>query len=106
MAVQHECHAALVPLGINIAEHHHAGSGVFEILLLVDSEILAPAGAQTAARKATKAEILIIFMLSPFRGRRSSLLQGRRIKVRFFSDILPFGYEKMREVSGLNSYAF
>ena len=42
MAVQHERHAALVPLGINIAEHHHAGSGVFEILLLVDSEILRP----------------------------------------------------------------
>ena len=106
MAVQHERHAALVPLGTGVTVHHHAGSGVFEILLLVDSEILAPAGAQTAARRPIRAEVLIVFMLSPFRGRRSSLLQGRRIKVRFFSDILPFGYEKMREVSGLNSYAF
>ena len=42
MAVQHERHAALVSLGIDVAVHHRAGPGVFEILLLVDSEILRP----------------------------------------------------------------
>ena len=76
MAVQHERHAALVSLGIDVAVHHHAGPGVFEILLLVDSEILAPAGAQTAARRPIRAEVLIVFMLSPFSCRRPSLLRG------------------------------
>ena len=93
MAVQHERHAALVPLGTGVTVHHHAGSGVFEILLLVDSEIQAPAGAQTAAMRPIRAEVLIVFMLSPFRG-PFLFSMGAAHKGKIFSTILPVGYEK------------
>ena len=42
VAVEHERDAALVTLGIIVAEDHHSGPGVLEILLLIETEILRP----------------------------------------------------------------